>query len=199
MKINRALILLIHCSLLFNTARTQNPDYTGGILQWQQELQAQYAGTHSPLPEKEKAVFEGIFFFETDARWLLTARFQSCKAQKIPFPTSAGTTKYYTHIGYLHFSVPDGNARLNLYQGADADKKWFFLPFKDFTNGSETYGGGKYVDMEWKKLRNGDTISVDFNRSYFPYCAYTSGYSCPLVPEENILPFPVRAGVRWKP
>ena len=88
--------------------------------------------------------------------------------------------------------------KLNIYQNQDLIKKegfedYLFLPFLDNTNGEESYGGGRYIDM---RIPDGDTIIVDFNSAYNPYCAYNEKYSCPIVPRENYLDTEVRAGVK---
>ena len=67
------------------------------------------------------------------------------------------------------------------------------MPFSDLTSGNESYIGGKYIDM---KVPEGNTIIIDFNTSYNPYCAYNEGYSCPIPPKENDLMVEVRAGVK---
>ena len=67
------------------------------------------------------------------------------------------------------------------------------LPFTDLTNGNETYSGGRYIDLE---IPEGNTIRIDFNKSYNPYCAYTEGYSCPIPPAENNLGYTITAGVK---
>ncbi|WP_192347263.1 DUF1684 domain-containing protein [Algoriphagus sp. Y33] len=71
-------------------------------------------------------------------------------------------------------------------------KPVLFLPFTDQTNGGETYGGGRYMGLT---IPTGDTIELDFNKAYNPYCAYASGYACPIPPKENDLEVPIRAGV----
>ena len=71
-----------------------------------------------------------------------------------------------------------------------------FLPFKDKTNGVETYGGGRYLDLT---VPDGDSIVIDFNKAYNPYCHYNIEYSCPLVPRENKLLFSIKAGVKKYP
>jgi uncharacterized protein (DUF1684 family) len=68
-----------------------------------------------------------------------------------------------------------------------------FLPFLDNTNGDTTYGGGRYIDL---RIPEGDTIEIDFNKAYNPYCAYNSRYSCPIVPRENYLDTNIEAGVK---
>ncbi|MCI0396478.1 MAG: DUF1684 domain-containing protein, partial [Chloroflexi bacterium] len=69
-------------------------------------------------------------------------------------------------------------------------------PFRDTTNGQETYGAGRYLDSHRPGLNQlgPDRFEVDFNYSYNPYCAYSEYYSCPLPPRENWLKVPIRAG-----
>jgi uncharacterized protein (DUF1684 family) len=68
-----------------------------------------------------------------------------------------------------------------------------FLPFSDLTCGKESYIGGRYIDL---KIPTSDTILIDFNTAYNPYCAYNHKYSCPIVPLENDLPVAINAGVK---
>jgi uncharacterized protein (DUF1684 family) len=70
-------------------------------------------------------------------------------------------------------------------------KKYLFIPFRDLTSGKESYGGGRYIDTE---IPAGETLILDFNRAYNPYCAYSHRYSCPIPPEENTLKVEIRAG-----
>ena len=96
------------------------------------------------------------------------------------------------------FDLKEKPFKLNIYQNQDLIKKegfedYLFLPFLDNTNGEESYGGGRYIDM---RIPDGDTIIVDFNSAYNPYCAYNEKYSCPIVPRENYLDTEVRAGVK---
>ena len=72
-------------------------------------------------------------------------------------------------------------------------KDWLFFMFTDLTNGEETYGGGRYIDL---RIPEGETIIIDFNKAYHPYCAFTYGYSCPVPPKENFMNAPITAGIK---
>ena len=85
-----------------------------------------------------------------------------------------------------------------MYQAApepdsEAESDYLFLPFLDATNGIETYGGGRYIDLS---IPQGNQLTIDFNTAYNPYCAYNEKYSCPIVPRENYLPLKINAGVK---
>ncbi|MFN2136503.1 MAG: DUF1684 domain-containing protein [Candidatus Promineifilaceae bacterium] len=106
-----------------------------------------------------------------------------------------GTLKYQ-RVAMVHFRLPSGSFRLNLY--------WIlgyggglFLPFKDLTNGGETFGGGRYLYDTIKGADLGvswEAITLDFNFAYNPSCAYSERWLCPLAPDENELPLAVTAG-----
>jgi hypothetical protein len=70
-------------------------------------------------------------------------------------------------------------------------EKHLFIPFNDRTNGNETYGGGRFLDVYETGT---DTLIIDFNLAYNPYCAYNHKYSCPIPPEANNLELKVKAG-----
>ncbi len=70
---------------------------------------------------------------------------------------------------------------------------YLFLPFLDETNGDESYGGGRYVEA---RIPAGDTLIINFNEAYNPYCAYNERYSCPIVPRANYINTRIKAGVK---
>ena len=113
--------------------------------------------------------------------------------------TSTDRLPIYQRVGYLHFKIEDNDYSLSVFRNLDLSKKkefknYLFIPFKDFTNGVETYGGGRYLDID-KPVKKGDWI-IDFNKAYNPYCAYSYKYSCPIPPEENFLEVEIKAGVK---
>lgn len=112
--------------------------------------------------------------------------------------TSTSRLPMYEKYGELHFTIDGKICKLNVYRSLDLKKTdeykdYLFLPFSDTTNGNETYLGGRYIDL---KITDGNTMVIDFNKAYNPYCAYNSKYSCPAVPQENVLDVAIRAGVK---
>ena len=100
-------------------------------------------------------------------------------------------------FGILSFTIKGLNYSLKVYQSESSvleSSDYLFLPYLDATNGITTYGGGRYLDL---KIPKGDSIWLDFNKSYNPYCVYNERYSCPIVPRENLLPIKVDAGVMY--
>ena len=113
-------------------------------------------------------------------------------------PTYDGTSNEYKRYAFLHFEILGEKHTLTAYQSAALFqnphyKDYLFLPFIDETNGNETYAGGRYIELDASKVVNGK-ITIDFNKAYNPYCAYSSGYRCPQPPAENALNTHVLAG-----
>lgn len=95
----------------------------------------------------------------------------------------------YVKYGDLYFSINGKDFKLNVFQNQEliSDPEYYnylFLPFTDLTNGETTYSGGRYLDL---RIPEGDSILLDFNKAYNPFCAYSCDYSCPIVPAENDL------------
>lgn len=151
----------------------------------------------SPLKAKDLKVFSSLSFFPIDSIFVV-------KAKLMPTPNSAyfdmktNTERVSKEriFGVLSFRLLDKNVKLNVYQSidsADVKSNYLFLPFLDNTNGLSTYGGGRYMDLI---VPRSDSIWLDFNTAYNPYCAYNERYSCPIVPRENYIPLAVQAGVK---
>jgi uncharacterized protein (DUF1684 family) len=107
----------------------------------------------------------------------------------------------YSRIGWVSFTVGEAPTRLavfwlNEYAGG------IFIPFRDGTSGTETYGGGRYLWDSGKGAdlgSEGDELVIDFNYAYHPSCVYDPIWSCPLAPPENWLTVPIPAGERLAP
>jgi len=153
----------------------------------------------SPLKKKDLESFNGLSFFPIDTTFSVVAKFQRTPNEQ-PFfmPTTTERMSQEVLFGVVSFEI-DGNAfKLNVYQNlqlreTEEFKDYLFLPFSDLTNGEETYGGGRYLDLTIPK---GDFIVINFNKAYNPYCAYDEKYSCPIVPKENTLDYAITVGVK---
>jgi uncharacterized protein (DUF1684 family) len=112
----------------------------------------------------------------------------------IELGTSDGITKRYMEYAHAEFSIDGVDQRLLILEVMDMGpyRGTLFLAFGDETSARETYGAGRYLDV--KKPKGINTITLDFNEAYNPYCAYNETYSCPLPPPENLLTIPIYAG-----
>jgi uncharacterized protein (DUF1684 family) len=157
----------------------------------------------SPIEPDARPAFDGPALFQYDAALRLTVRVTPAEPHRLALATGAdGTTSMHA------FARTEGLQQL---LGGELTLYWIegygggvFLPFADDTNGRETFGGGRYLLDTIKGADLGavapdGTLLLDFNFSYFPSCAYSSRYVCPLAPPENRLPGAVRGGERlWE-
>ena len=138
-------------------------------------------------------------FFQPNKSARVEAKFQHTPQAK-PFEllTYSGITKTYRQYGVAAFVWEKDSVELALYEsirlkGNPLYSDYLFLPFKDETNGTDTYGGGRYLNMSKTDTEDG-MITIDFNLCYNPWCAYSDGYNCPIPPKKNHLSFRVEAG-----
>lgn len=154
----------------------------------------------SPLKAEDFAKFQGLNYFPVDSRFRVTAEFTRTPSEKyFQMPTSSGITKKFVKFGILKFRLGGKALRLSVYQ---IDKEilakfpeyadLLFVPFKDLTSRTQTYGGGRYIDI---KTPTGLKLILDFNLAYNPNCAYGGDkYNCPIPPRENSLQIAITAG-----
>jgi len=170
------------------------------VVAFQDQLSADYASEEtSPLTAEQLEEFSGHDFFPIDSNYRVTARFEKAEVDSsIHMPTSSERVAEYIIYGTAYFDLDSADYSLILYQSVrlmkmEEYKDFLFLPFNDDTNGEDSYGGGRYIDL--KIPATDSTIVIDFNKAYHPYCAYTDGYSCPVPPPENRLPRRIEAGI----
>ena len=128
----------------------------------------------------------------------MTAKFEKLPpASLFQMKTTANSIKDYDIYGIATFTLDGKEYQLNIYQSHQLRTQekyidYLFLPFTDQSNGAETYGGGRYMDL---RIPTGTTIELDFNKAYNPFCAYATGYACPIPPKENDISVAINAGV----
>ncbi len=147
----------------------------------------------SPIPDQERGGFQGLKYFPPSFDYRVDAqltRFE--KPELVTLMTSKGTIRPYLKYGVFTFQLQGKKLQLQAYKAADdPHERSLFIPFRDETSGRESYGSGRYLDLEETR---GETYVLDFNLAYNPYCAYSENYVCPFPPRENTLPVPVKAG-----
>lgn len=138
--------------------------------------------------------FKGLHYFAPNAAWRVEALVERvAEPDTVAMTTSLGLTKYYLQHSKLHFPTPEGiDQTLTLFVPL-AGEPYGFIPFTDATTGNESYGAGRYLDLE-PPAEGQETMMIDFNDAYNPYCAYTDHYNCPIPPAENQLTVAVEAG-----
>lgn len=183
-------------ALLALSACGQPKTYTREIQEHRQHYKQEFLeDSRSPLTADDTGKLR---FFPPNERYIVRAKITlTPDAEPFDMPTS-GRTKKYRQYGWLTFSINDTAVKLQVFQSLKLieDPKYkdhLFLPFTDGTTYTETYGGGRYLDLSQADIKDG-YIELDFNKCYNPWCAFGTGYSCPIPPRENRLPVSILAG-----
>jgi uncharacterized protein len=150
----------------------------------------------TPLTPTDRASFSGLSYWPYDAEARVVARFEP-EEQQAP---GVGAEVAFVRIGRLHFTYRGERLQLGAHW-IEGYAGGLFVPFRDATCGSETYGGGRYLLDTIKSADLGSdlqtgTVVLDFNYAYHPSCAYDPRWLCPLAPPENRVAVAVRAGER---
>lgn len=188
-------------SILFVTfVYSQESKQFKDATKFQQKLNKEFSSKEkSPLTEADLEDFESLDFFPIDSTFIVKASLTYPENSK-PFEMKTTTDRLpiYKLFATATFNLNGKEHALEIYQNEKLlltpdFEDYLFLPFTDLTNGDSSYGGGRYLDLS---LPEGNTIIIDFNQSYNPYCAYNEKYSCPIPPKSNHLDVKINAGVK---
>lgn len=152
----------------------------------------------SPIPRDKRASFAGLSCFPLDPGLRLEVELQEHKdKQVVTFSSTGGKDQDFLRWGEFRFTIDGKDCTLQAFKTVPWERNLFVL-FRDATSGQESYGAGRYIDLEpGRDLTPEGTWVLDFNRAYNPWCAYSEDYACPLVPRDNWLEVAVRAGERY--
>jgi hypothetical protein len=148
----------------------------------------------SPLTDADRETFSGLVYFEPVPDLALPARFEAAADRSVfAMPTYDRRTLRYSHQGTVFAELDGQRLRLKAFrrEADDGRNNFLLIPFRDLTNGTETYSGGRYIELPLPLPA--DPV-LDFNRAANPLCAYDPSYACPIPPPENHLSLPIRAG-----
>ena len=166
---------------------------TPDVATWRAEKDRYMRSSESPVPKEKRATFPPLAYFPIDPAYQVPASLAVAQGNEVlQIPTSSGQRRNMRRIGTLRFMLQGRELTLTAFVDADQnDMRRLFVPFGDFTNGTETYPGGRYLDLD--RTASG-AYDLDFNRAYHPFCVFNAEYDCPYPPKENRLALPVRAG-----
>ena len=189
------LVILIGCS-----QSSKSVSYIEEMKTHRYDINIKFADKEtSILTKKDLKNFSALDFFPIDTNYRIAAKFELNKNSILfEMQTTTDRKPIYKTYGVATFKLNGKAHKLQIYQNQELIlkpeyKDHLFIPFLDSTNGNESYGGGRYLDVEQP---NENTILLDFNKAYNPYCAYNYKYSCPIPPKENHLDIAVKAGVK---
>jgi uncharacterized protein len=146
----------------------------------------------SPIPAELRQGFNGLRYYRDDPRMVFDVPLEPDPARlEVVMQTSSGSERVYERFGWVRFPILNQTARLAVFASpGEPQPEQFFIPFRDATSGTETYGSGRYLEASFEAGR----VQLDLNLAYNPSCAYGDGWNCPVPPIENWLSVPIRAG-----
>ena len=177
----------------------EHVDYPTAVQLFRADKDDYFRQAHdSPIPDEQRDAFAGLPYFPVDEdlrfEGLELAPYEGDEPTTFQIPTSDGQLRDAQRAGTFRFELGGEERRLTGYRFAEGDAGSVFVPFLDQTSGSETYGAGRYLDLD-PDPEDG-TYVLDFNLAYHPSCVYDPRFSCPLTPPENRLPVRIEAGER---
>ena len=154
----------------------------------------------TPINPDSIQFHHGLKYFEPmDPKYVVMAKFEKIENGRVfEMKMTRDLHPLYKDFAILTFKIDGKEYRLHAYQNIELSKKeeyreYLFIPFNDLTNGNETYGGGRYIDL-YQPI--GNEIILNFHMAYNPYCAYSDKYTCPIPPDENKLNVRIEAGIK---
>jgi len=188
-----SLICFLGCSKS-STGLTKNTAAIEKDVKW-----ARYQQNKTKVADKAIKSTDDVSYFDIDPEYRVNASFQkSNSTESINIPTYSGIQKEFYKYGVASFALKGYTYKLTIYKNIigienKKYKEYLFLPFMDLSNGEESYGGGRYIDLKTKDIKDG-YVEIDFNKAYNPYCAYGDGWNCPIPPAENHLKISILVG-----
>jgi uncharacterized protein (DUF1684 family) len=178
------------------------------IEQWKDLIETQrrqkdfFFASHyqSPLSMADSHDFRGLAYWPPDPNYRYEIELNEYEEKEvINVADTGGNMGSLMRWGEFRFQIAGEQCSLQAYK-SDPGEERLFVPFRDKTSGKESYGAGRYLDLEPEThLTNESKWIFDFNQAYNPWCAYSEHYVCPFVPPENWLRVPVRAGEKQYP
>jgi len=167
------------------------------MIQSEREQKDRFFASHSqsPIPFEERQQFKGLDYYPADPDFRFELELHEHAEKKtIEIEDTQGNEREFLRWGEFRFKIGDKECTLQAYK-SDPQEERLFVPFRDETSGRETYGAGRYLDLEPEEhhTAEGEWI-LDFNKAYNPWCAYSEFYACPFVDPENWLKVAITAG-----
>lgn len=187
--------LVIFAAVAYMFTAAESPEDYIKKIETERERQFKYIrfNAESPLTEEQKRGLQSLKFYAIDPAYRVKARLLPIEIKKVrAVPLTDGSTERYLEHSWAEFELGGKTIKVLLLQSlSESDMRNFFLAFADETSGKETYGGGRYLNV---RQDGKNSITIDFNLAFNPYCAYNPDFACPLPPRENILEIALPVG-----
>lgn len=196
---NFRFLLILIFGLLFLSCQDKE-EYIREIQDYQASENEAFGNSETSILKPEDiAEFSGLDFYPIDIKYRVKAKFVRTPNEK-PFLMRTTTERLpeYVKYGEVHFKLNGEKLKLDIFQDTQhmsnvGYEDYLFLPLTDLTSGDGSYGGGRFLDV---RIPTEETMILDFNKLYNPYCAYNDKYSCPIPPRQNDLLVRVESGVK---
>jgi uncharacterized protein len=188
-------------ALVISACSTATPpdakDYAAKLTADRAAKDAAFAASDDPVPRNRHAELLPLAYFAIDTDYDVPAALKPAQSSApMQMPTSTGVPREMRRVGTLEFNLKGQQLQLTAFVEVGAkDLNRLFVPFSDTTSGTETYGGGRFLDLDRTAT---NLYDLDFNRAYTPYCYFNPTYECPLPPPESRLKVPIAAGEKVK-
>ena len=198
------MLMLLTLASCTSGPQLDNAPYVAQIQKDRADKDVFFRSGDGPLTPESRATFKGLSYFAIDPAYQVPARLEVDTVDRstiLELDTSKHVKRRVRRIGKLHFTLALQNSapasyELTAFVEVDSpDATRLFVPFTDVTSGNETYGGGRYLELN--KTATG-LYDLDFNRAYHPFCVFNPGFECPVPPRENRLITAIRAGEKLK-
>lgn len=199
MKSKNIIILVVVVAVIgivfYSSIDGDDPAYAAQIIKERAEKD-HFMKTSDQSPfANNSASFTGLRYFDPNPSYRIVADLTPVESKKpVVLTTSDGKEERYLEYAYTTFTLDGVSNKLLILEIIDMGpfRGKLFLAFGDETSAIDTYGAGRYLDVN--KVPGSTSITLDFNKAYNPYCAYNDTYSCPLPPKENLLQVAIKAG-----
>jgi uncharacterized protein (DUF1684 family) len=168
----------------------------------EREMKDRFLAEHwqSPIPANDRSRFQGLDYYPPDPDYRFELELhEHAEKNAVRMTYTKGNEGDFLRWGEFRFNIGGEEQAVQAYKSNPGEERLFIL-FRDATSGVETYGAGRYLDLDSERdsTAEGKWI-LDFNKAYNPWCVYSEDYTCPLVPRENWLQVAIYAGEKNYP
>jgi hypothetical protein len=150
---------------------------------------------NSPFNRDTTITFKPLNYYRPNPDFIFKSKLIQYDVQDtVSILGTKGETRPAILLGFLELKKDDKVHKVNVYKSfSRTGEPYYSIWFTDKTTGDETYGVGRYLDFELNE--NSDFVyTIDFNRAYNPYCAYSSLFTCPIPRAEDYIDMEIEAG-----
>lgn len=186
--------LLTASYLIYNSIQSGNEE---SLASYTKNIEEERASKDEFMTSSQKSPFAvygdttiNLEYFPIDIKYKINARIELIEQKLLlTLGTSDGNSEKYRKYAYAHFKIDNTPLKLLILKNTGTGD--LFTAFADQTSANQSYGAGRYLDLNFKRAK---TTIIDFNLAYNPYCNYNDSYSCPFPPSENLLDIAIPVG-----